>query len=216
MSAYTALTNNPKAVEIVYKETFLNLDIRQGGDLETEEFVIDPDGVEDETAVQKYYVIGFLCDLDNVLLTNPVPIYQGMPTRVCVTPNEEARADGIYMRAIDSFYWTRETIYQTAMTPHQRAAPLTDIECVPGVIICAFTTILKAAFFYKLGRVDGAGIGWLQVRTNCFQFLVNYRSISLHCNPVPFLIETVWKWNSRERHQSQAYKDCVVCTPTIL
>jgi hypothetical protein len=73
------------------------------------------------------------------------------------------------MRAIDSFYWTRETIYQTAIIPHQTAAPLTLIECEPGMTVCAFTTLLRASFFYKRGRVDGAGIGWLQV---CEQWII--------------------------------------------
>jgi hypothetical protein len=86
-----------------------------------------------------------------------------MVTRVCVTPTDDALKAGVYMRAIDSFYWTRETIFQTAIRPHQTAASLTMIECEPGMRVCAFSTLLKASFFYKRGRVDGAGIGWLQV-----------------------------------------------------
>jgi hypothetical protein len=90
-------------------------------------------------------------------------MYQGGKLRVCVTPREDAVAGGIFMRAIDNFYWTRESIYQPAITPHQQAAPLTRIECEPGMLVCAFETLLRAAFFYRPGRVDGYGIGWLQV-----------------------------------------------------
>ena len=68
------------------------------------------------------------------------------------------------MRAIDSFSWTRQDIYQPAVLAHAEPAPLTEVECEPGMEICAFETLFKAAFFFKLGSVDGLGIGWLQVR----------------------------------------------------
>jgi hypothetical protein len=163
LSAYTADIINPGAVEIFYKETFMTVDIRQLGNIDGDEFVVDPDDIANQVAEQKYYLIGYLCNTTNHRLYDPVPIFQGMATRVCVTPNDEARRDGVYMRAIDSFYWTRETIYQTAIIPHQTAAPLTLIECEPGMTVCAFTTLLRASFFYIRGRVDGAGIGWMQV-----------------------------------------------------
>jgi len=162
LSAFTANVLNPVAVEIFFKQTTMTVDILQEGDFGAEEFVLSPDEIIDQTAEQLYTLEGWLCNATNHRVYDPIPIYQGTPTRVCVTPNAEARADGVYMRAIDSFYWTRDTIFQTAITPHQVAAPLTEIECVPGMRICAFTTMLRADFFFKRGRVGGAGFGWLQ------------------------------------------------------
>ena len=164
LGSYSAPSINPAAVEIFYKQTAVTVEIRQEGDTEVEDFVISPDDITDETATQLYRLEGWLCHLNNTRLYDPIPIFVGMPTRVCVTPDAEARAAGVYMRAIDSFYWTRDTIYQTAIFSHQEAAPLTEIECEAGMLVCAFTTILKAKFFFKRGIVDGAGIGWLQVR----------------------------------------------------
>jgi hypothetical protein len=164
LSAFSANALNPAAVEISYKQTTMTVDILQEGETGVDEFVLDAGEIVDETTEQLYTLEGWLCNETNHRIYDPLPIYQGRLTRVCVTPNAEAQADGVYMRAIDSFYWTRDTIFQTAINPRQNAAPLTEIECVPGMLICAFTTILRAGFFFKRGRVGGAGIGWLQVR----------------------------------------------------
>jgi hypothetical protein len=165
LGVYSADIINPGAVEVFYKETFLRLQILQDGNLEVEESVsLTPDRVGEEKGEQAYYLIGFLCNATNHEVVDPEPIYQGQSTRVCVTPTAESLQAGVYMRAIDSFSWTRQDIYQPAIFPHAEPAPLTEVECEPGMEICAFETLFKAAFFYKLGRVDGMGIGWLQVR----------------------------------------------------
>lgn len=163
-SAYSAPTINPGAMEIFYKETFLTVDIQQAGNVDVDGYVLTPEDINQEEDTVSYKLRGYLCNETNHEIIDPIPIFQGMLTKVCVTPTDRALADGVYMRAIDSFYWTRETIYQTAITPHQTAAALTEINCEPGMIVCSFATILKGPFFYRLGRVDGAGFGWLQVR----------------------------------------------------
>lgn len=161
-SAFSAPMVVPGALEIFQKLTTIDLIITQDGSFNDKVNVTAGQVGNEEDSVA-YFLRGFLCDRDNVEIVDPLPIFQGAPVKVCVTPRDEALADGVYMRAVDSFYWTRETIYQAAIVPNQEAAPLTEITCVPGMIICSFLTLLKADFFYKLGQVYGAGIGWLQV-----------------------------------------------------
>ena len=168
-SAYSADYRLPGTMEIVYRETYVTLQILQGGNISVDPTVIAPSQSGQQWATQQYTLIGYLCNETNHEITNPDPIFQGQLTRVCVTPNDYSLQNGVYMRAIDSFYWTRDTIYQPAIYPHESQATLTQIYCEPGLIICAFETLLKAAFFYSPGIVDGSGVGWLQVR--CFFFL---------------------------------------------
>jgi hypothetical protein len=165
LGAYTADRINPGAVEVFYAETFVKVMILQNGDFEIEESVtVRPERVGEQREKQDYFLIGFLCNATNHEIVDPAPIYQGQTHRVCVTPTAESLNAGVYMRAIDSFAWTRKDIYQPAIFPPAEPAPLTEVECEPGMEICAFETLFKAAFFYKLGRIDGMGIGWLQVR----------------------------------------------------
>lgn len=161
LGGYSAPTVVPGAMEIVAKETTVDIVIQQDGQASSENAVVTP--VDPEEGSQLYKLRGFLCNETNHEITNPIPIYQGTLTKVCVTPTDDALASGVYMHAIDSFYWTRETIYQSAINPHQAAQPLTQVSCEPGMKVCSFVTMLKADFFYRLGRVVGAGVGWLQV-----------------------------------------------------
>jgi hypothetical protein len=164
LGAYTADRINPGAVEVFYAETFVRLLILQNGDFDIEESVtVRPERIGEQRERQEYFLIGFLCNATNHEIVDPEPIYQGQTHRVCVTPTPEALRAGVYMRAIDSFSWTRLDIYQPAIVPPAEPAPLTEVDCEPGMEICSFETLFKAAFFYKLGRIDGMGTGWLQV-----------------------------------------------------
>jgi hypothetical protein len=91
---------------------------------------------------------------------------QGAEIRVCVRPDEDARADGIYMRAIDSFTWTRDSpvaITQAAVENRVEAAnTLTSLYCAPGELVCHFVSILFASFYATPGAVAGSGIASMQ------------------------------------------------------
>lgn len=163
LGAFSSQTNVPGALEIFHKVTSMDVLITQEGLVGTDNLVTDPEGTNQENAQVAYKLRGFLCNETNQEIIDPFPIFQGMLTKVCVTPIDEALADGVYMRAIDTFYWTRETIYQPAIFPLQTPAPLTEVTCEPGMKICSFVTLLRGDFFYRLGRVYGAGVGWLQV-----------------------------------------------------
>jgi hypothetical protein len=163
INAYTGDQRLPTSIELFTRETFLSVEIYQEGGFK-ENVTVIPEEIGEVGDEEAFRLIGYLCDEDNVEIVDAQAIWAGMSTKVCVTPDDEARAAGIYMRAIDSFVWARETIYQTAIYSHEQAAPLTAIDCEPGMLICSFKTLLKAAFYYTEGFVDGAGIGWLQVR----------------------------------------------------
>lgn len=164
----TAEGINPAALPMYFRETYVTLDITQDGEDPVEGVIVKPPSDNDDVGGGGggglYQLVGYLCDRYNVEVIDPDPIFLGMPIRVCVTPDEAARAAGVYMRAIESFSWTRESIFQTAISPTQEVAPLSEIDCKPGMTVCAITTYLKSTFFYKLGNATGAGVGWLQVR----------------------------------------------------
>jgi hypothetical protein len=154
---------NPGAASLFLRETYITIDIDQNGGIAVECVVDVPEGDEGE----EYTLVGYICDLENQEIVDPQPIYLGQAIRVCVTPNEVARNNDVYMQAIEQFAWTRDSIHQQAISPMQEAAHLTTIECEPGMLICAFTTFLSMPFFYKLGYANGAGSGWLRVRNKC-------------------------------------------------
>ena len=174
LSSYTAdARSNPGAIEIFVRETAFTFRMSQDGPLEVEQDIISnlPTNIIDDNV---YELVGYLCNIDdNSEIIDPRPIYQGMIVQVCVTPNSRALQDNIYMHSIDSFYWTRESIYQPAIVPSPNqvaASSLTfNIQCLPGMTICTFQTILKNSFFYKLGDVVGYGIGWLQYGKNGYE-----------------------------------------------
>ncbi|KAL3916472.1 MAG: hypothetical protein SGILL_005162 [Bacillariaceae sp.] len=169
VEALTAEAINPGAVAIFVRETYVTIDIAQDGNLDIEQLVDAPNAGDDPNGGgggggaggDLYYLEGYICDLDNVKIDDPIPIYLGQSIRVCVTPNAEARANNVYMRAVTEFAWTRGSIHQQAIRD-LKAAHLTDVECEPGMLVCAFTTFLKMPFFFKLGWANGAGAGWLQ------------------------------------------------------
>lgn len=163
LSANSSPAVVPGALELYFKETSVSVLIQQDGQVDADQVVVTPAAPGSSGATQAYKLRGFLCNETNHEIVDPPPIYQGMLTKVCVTPTADALADGIYMHAIDTFTWIRETIFQPAILPRQEVQELTKINCVPGMRVCSFVTLLKADFFYRLGRVYGAGVGWLQV-----------------------------------------------------
>mmetsp|Transcript_57148 Transcript_57148/g.139321 ORF Transcript_57148/g.139321 Transcript_57148/m.139321 type:complete len:460 (-) Transcript_57148:122-1501(-) len=166
-------TNSNPAIEVNFLETIVTLDI----DL-TDGFEVVDVGVaaRDElvrTAVQAYEVDGFLCDSNDVALTGQDLVEarnQGSILKVCVTPNADAQADGVFMRYIDSFSWTRDyggvigVVTQAAVVNRDAASNgLTDLTCVAGSLVCSFETILFASMYRTPGQVLGTGIASMQL-----------------------------------------------------
>eukprot|EP00529_Nitzschia_sp_RCC80_P003588 CAMPEP_0113492162 /NCGR_PEP_ID=MMETSP0014_2-20120614/27929_1 /TAXON_ID=2857 /ORGANISM="Nitzschia sp." /LENGTH=1134 /DNA_ID=CAMNT_0000385975 /DNA_START=416 /DNA_END=3817 /DNA_ORIENTATION=- /assembly_acc=CAM_ASM_000159 len=125
----------------------------------------------DENALEVYRVDGYWCYQNNTRIADVAPLVQGVPVRVCVEPVERALAAGIRMRRVDSFtyYRIKEDGSEINQETLRDGAPvddsITELECIRGTELCAFTTVLNTDFFYKPGLVIGYGEAWLQFGT---------------------------------------------------
>ena len=155
------------AIEINFQETVMTIyvDLTDGFDIE--DIGLKPKQ-SNETANIGCEVFAYHCDRNNDRLAeNGALKYQGEEMRVCVEATEESIQNGLYIDRIYNFTWIRDDfndgtidVSQTAIVPDALPANngLTSVECIPGSIICAFTTILKADFFRFHGRVNGTGL----------------------------------------------------------
>jgi hypothetical protein len=169
-------TNSEPPIEVNFLETIviLYIDLTDGFAIDT--ISVTPRDQLVQTANQAYQVEGYLCDYNNIELSEAkkgAARNQGSILRVCVRPDEEARKDEIYMRYIDTFTWQRDyegsigILTQPAVEDREAANNgLTDLECIPGSEVCAFETILFASMFRTPGAVTGAGIASMQFGTN--------------------------------------------------
>jgi hypothetical protein len=145
---------------------------------------VGPSDRLDENARQVYFVEGFLCDENNEMVVSNEPFIQGRPVRICVKPRDEALADGVTMRQVDSFTFYRDKddetqIAQTALRDGMSDnAELTLITCERGSELCWFETLLKADFFFEPGITYGYGEAWLQVSVT-FQLNISRRYINI-------------------------------------
>jgi hypothetical protein len=94
------------------------------------------------------------------------PRNQGEIIHVCVTPEEEAKTDGIFMRSVDEFTFTcGDTIRQSAIEENKAGGNLlttnTPADC-KGAEVCRFSTILFAQFYATPGTVAGQGTASMQ------------------------------------------------------
>ncbi|VEU41823.1 unnamed protein product [Pseudo-nitzschia multistriata] len=125
------------------------------------------------TAAESYNVNAYLCDEYNEELTGSALTNartQGQIVRACVTPDQDARDDGVFMKAIQDFTWFRDyggglgMVSQVAVQDSQAASNLlTILYCTPGSITCAFESILFASMFLTPGDVSGTGTALLQL-----------------------------------------------------
>jgi hypothetical protein len=167
------LTKGATPVEVNFLETLVTLNVDLTDGFEIGSITVEPRDKLVRTANQVYLVIGYLC------LPGPsfeaanlaTAINQGTVVRVCVKPDAEAEADGIKMRSIDDFTWTRPDsippVNQPAITGRNTPAAnqLTTLDCTPGSLVCSFETILFAAFYTSPGAVLGSGVASMQFGT---------------------------------------------------
>jgi hypothetical protein len=152
-------------------ETLVTLTVDLTDGFEIGSIAVEPKDKLVRTANQVYQVVGFRCGANNVLISDTIPINQGTVVRVCVTPDAEATADGIKMRSIDIFTWSRTlpaVVTQAAIISRGTVAAnqLTTLDPCRGNDICSFETILFANFYTALGIVTGSGVASMQFGTN--------------------------------------------------
>jgi hypothetical protein len=163
-------TKSATSVEVNFLETLVTLNVDLTDGFEIGSIAVEPRDRLVRTANQVYLVKAFLCDADNKLKPAGDPINQGTVVRVCVTPDDDAVADGIKMRSIDDFTWSRTlptAVNQPAIIGRNKVArnDLTTLDGNPGDLIIAFETILFAAFYTTAGAVAGSGVASMQFGT---------------------------------------------------
>jgi hypothetical protein len=164
-------TIGPTALEVNFLETLITLNVDLTDGFEIGSIAVEPKDKLVRTANQVYQVVGFRCDGDNNLISDLTPINQGSVVRVCVTPDAEAVADGILMRSIDLFTWSRalpNQVTQAAIIGRDQVAAnqLTTYDLCRGLGVCSFESILFANFYTALGSVAGSGVASMQFGTN--------------------------------------------------
>merc|ERR1711988_1077393 len=93
---------------------------------------------------------------------------QGSLISVCIKPDADGIGDGIKMRTVDSFEWTRDATTQTAIESGVAAGNLLtsfDEASCEGGDYCQFSSILFAAFYATEGQVSGSGVASMQFGT---------------------------------------------------
>ena len=160
---------NPTPFEVNFLETLVTLTVDLTDGFEIGSIAVEPKDRVVRTANQAYQVVGFLCNPDNSVSTSTEALNQGSVVRVCVEPETEAKNDGIKMRSIDSFSFSRDTFTQQAIVGGSEAPNLLttyDSGACRGSDTCAFETILFANFYSSVGAVNGAGVASMQFGTN--------------------------------------------------
>ena len=160
-------TKSATSVEVNFLETLVTLNVDLTDGFQIGSIAVEPRDKLVRTANQAYNVEGYRCDAENKRLSSTEPINQGTVVKVCVTPDTDAQADGIKMRSIDEFTWTRPSpteINQPAIIGRNLPAlnQLTTLVCTPGSLVCSFETILFAGFYTTPGAVLGSGVASMQ------------------------------------------------------
>ena len=165
-------TKSATSVEVNFLETLVTLNVDLTDGFEIGSIAVEPRDRLVRTANQVYLVEAYRCkttETDNLPdeEDSDVAINQGTVVRVCVMPDADARADGIYMRSVDDFTWSRtfpNVVNQPAIVGRNVVArnDLTTLVCDPGDLYCSFETILFAAFYTTAGAVAGSGVASMQ------------------------------------------------------
>merc|ERR1712119_109175 len=122
------------------------------------------------TAAQAYTVEGYMCNpgTDAPVLDAAAALNQGSLITVCIKPDADGINDGIKMRTVDSFEWTRDATTQAAIESGAAAGNLLtsfDETACAGGNYCQFSSILFAAFYATEGQVAGNGVASMQFGT---------------------------------------------------
>ena len=165
-------TGGDSSIEVNFHETLVTLNVDLTDGFTIADVNVAPREKLVTTANTAYEVEGYQCDRNYAELSAAAKATtrnQGAIIRVCVRPTLEGRTDGIYMREIQSFAFSRTyvdgrpAVNQDAIVGSLAADNgLTDLFCENGWEVCMFETILFAAFYRDTGVVAGSGIASMQ------------------------------------------------------
>lgn len=169
---FSLWTYSDEPIEVNYRETLVNLTIDLTDGFSIDEMSVDPKEKVVFTDVQAFEVDAFQCNAINGALS-PQQLsasrIQGSIVRVCVQPDIVAIVQGIFMRNIDSFVFSRvygngtPNAVQVAVLNGQEAPNgLTFLDCTAGEQTCSFETLLSGPFYRNAGEVQGSGVASMQ------------------------------------------------------
>ena len=112
-----------------------------------------------------FLVEAYACDENNVpkVIT---ALEQGDTIRICIKPDAEATAVGLYMNRIDSTLFTMpdvEFIQYAVEVGQPDFYGMSKVDCSPGSSICIVESVMRAEFFASSGFVNVNGIAILQL-----------------------------------------------------
>jgi hypothetical protein len=157
-------------VEVNFLETLLTLFVDLTDGFQIGAIEVEPKDRLIRTANQAYEVSGYECSAASTAALTAAerarPRNQGEIIHVCVTPEAEAQDDGIFMRSIDDFAWTRGgDVRQAAIEDNRESGNLLtsyDYVACEGSLVCKFSSILFAQFYATPGQVSGEGVASMQ------------------------------------------------------
>merc|ERR1712216_29903 len=157
-------------VEVNFLESVVTLNIDLSAGFSIDDINVTPKDQLINTAATSYTVEGFMCQpgSDTPVVDATTALSQGSLITVCIKPDSDGIADGIKMRTVDSFEWTRDSTAQVAIESGVAAGNLLtsfDESVCAGGDYCQFSSILFAAFYATEGQVSGNGVASMQFGT---------------------------------------------------
>jgi hypothetical protein len=165
---FSLTTGGASPIEVNFLETVVTLVIEFTDGFSIGSVSLDKRAKLIRTANQVYSLEGYQCNLAHAELTTAqknLAKTQGSVLRVCVRPDAEARSDGVYMREIIEFTFSRDSPAASQIAVENGGPSsdgLTDLFCTAGDAICSFSTILTAQFYRLSGFVTGSGLASMQ------------------------------------------------------
>jgi hypothetical protein len=161
------LGGTPTEVNFLESIVTMTVDLSNGFAIDT--IAVTPKDTLLNTALTTYTVNGYMCNpgFDTEFVPGG-PLSQGSLITVCIKPDLSGIADGIKMRTVDSFTWTRDANTQAAVEGGLAAGNLLttfDADLCAAGDYCTFSSILFAAFYATTGSVAGNGIASMQFGT---------------------------------------------------
>jgi hypothetical protein len=157
-------------VEVNFLESVVTLNVDLSAGFAIDDINVTPKDQLINTAAQAYTVEGYMCNpgTDTPVADATTALNQGSLISVCIKPDADGISDGIKMRSVDSFEWTRGATTQTAIENSVAAGNLLtsfDETACAGGDYCQFSSILFAAFYATEGQVAGNGVASMQFGT---------------------------------------------------
>lgn len=176
---------NADGVEINYVYVLLTLNLNLAGDFgftnlvfktiegaeEAKEEMLEG-GFHTKKVQEKARVRVYLCDQDTHEEISPPPNGYGLgdTLSICVSATPNLLKEGMYLKGVDNFKWTRRywkdgewLIAEQWAVKDGVPDALSEYYCPPFALFCTFTTMLIADFFSAPGYVvgeGGAGVGF--------------------------------------------------------